>query len=171
MYEKGLGGLPNIAQAVSWYQKAADQGEVQAQFNMGRMYRTGQGVAQDFKQAASWFEKAGKGGHVWAQSALGLMFETGEGVPLDYKQAVFWYQKAAEQGDPMVQFDLGRIYETGQPGVVMDYVEAHKWWNIAEAGGEDRARRNRILVERLMKPEQIAEAKKRATQWQQSRPK
>jgi TPR repeat protein len=129
------------------------------------MYQTGQGVAQDYKQAASWYQKAGERGHSWAQSALGLMYETGQGVALDYKQAVLWYQKAAEQGDPLAQFDLGRIYEAGQEGMPLDYVEAHKWWSIAEAGGEDRARKNRILVERLMKPEQIAEAKKRANLW------
>ena len=99
------------------------------------------------------------------------MYETGKGVPLDYKQAVSWYLKAAEQGDPLAQFDLGRIFESGQEGVAMDYVEAHKWWSLAAASGEDRAKRNRILVERLMKPEQIAEAKKRAELWLKARKK
>ena len=93
------------------------------------------------------------------------MYETGQGVALDYKQAVFWYRKAAEQGDLMAQSGLGRIYETGQEGVPMDYVEAHKWWSLAAASGEERARRNRNLVERSMTPEQIAEARKRAQLW------
>jgi hypothetical protein len=53
----------------------------------------------------------------------------------------------------------------------MDYVEAHMWWAIAAAGGEERARRSRILVERLMRPEQIAEARKRAEAWLKARPK
>jgi hypothetical protein len=47
----------------------------------------------------------------------------------------------------------------------MDYIEAHKWWNIAAASGEERARKNRNMVERLMKPEQITEAKTRADAW------
>jgi hypothetical protein len=93
------------------------------------------------------------------------MYETGQGVAQDHKRAVLWYQKAAEAGDPMAQFDLGRIYETGQEGVAMDYVEAHKWWNIAAANGEERARKSRNIVERLMTPAQIAEAKKRAEAW------
>jgi TPR repeat protein len=84
---------------------------------------------------------------------------------------VFWYQKAAEAGDPMAQFDLGRIYETGQEGVAMDYVEAHKWWNIAAASGEDRARKSRNIVERLMTPAQIAEAKRRASEWMKAHAK
>jgi TPR repeat protein len=93
------------------------------------------------------------------------MYETGQGVAQDYKQAVYWYQKAADAGDTFAQFDLGRIYEAGQEGVAMDYVEAHKWWNIAASNGEERARKSRDTVERLMTPEQIAEAKKRANEW------
>ena len=47
----------------------------------------------------------------------------------------------------------------------MDYVEAHKWWTIAESNGEDRARRSLIFVERLMTPEQIVQARQRADDW------
>jgi hypothetical protein len=135
------------------------------------MYQTGQGVAQDYVQAASWFRKAGEQGHIGAQSSLGLMYETGQGVARDYKQAVYWYRKAAEKGDSRAPFDLGRIYEAGREGVAMDYVEAHKWWNIAEANGEERARNSRILVERLMTPEQIAEAQRRAGVWMKAHEK
>ena len=71
----------------------------------------------------------------------------------------------------MAQFDLGRIYEAGQGGVAMDYVEAHKWWDIAASNGEERARRSRGLVERLMTPEQIAEAKRRAQEWMEAHTK
>jgi TPR repeat protein len=99
------------------------------------------------------------------------MYETGQGVALDYKQAVSWYQKAAESGDPPAQFDLGRIYESGQEGVAMDYVEAHKWWSIAAAGGEERAKKSRNIIERSMTPEQIAEAKRRASEWMKAHPK
>ena len=55
--------------------------------------------------------------------------------------------------------------------VAMDYVEAHKWWNISASNGEERARRNRNQVERLMKPEQIAEAKRRAEAWMKAHAK
>jgi TPR repeat protein len=165
LYERGQGVAQDNRQAVHWYRRAADQGMAEAQFNLGRMYQTGQGVAQDYAQAASWFRKAGEQGHIGAQSSLGLMYETGQGVARDYKQAVYWYRKAAEKGDSRAPFDLGRIYEAGREGVAMDYVEAHKWWNIAEANGEERARNSRILVERLMTPEQIAAAQRLAGVW------
>jgi hypothetical protein len=37
----------DYAKAVAWYQKAADQGDAQAQNNLGAMYRAGQGVPQN----------------------------------------------------------------------------------------------------------------------------
>jgi len=168
MYERGLGVRQDLAQAVAWYQKAAARGVAEAQYNLGRMYQTGQGIAPDAKQAASWFQKSAEQGHPRAQSTLALMFETGQGVAQDDKQAVSWYQRAAEAGDSFAQFDLGRIYEAGKKSVAVDYVEAHKWWSIAASNGDDRAGRNRNMVERLMKPQQIAEAKRRASEWLKS---
>ena len=35
MYEKGTGIKPNYQKAVEWYTKAAEQGEIEAQFNLG----------------------------------------------------------------------------------------------------------------------------------------
>jgi TPR repeat protein len=99
------------------------------------------------------------------------MYETGQGVAQDYKQALYWYTKAAEQGDSMAQYSLGRIYEAGGQGVAIDYVAAYKWWSIAAFNGEDRAGRSIRLVEGLMTPEQIAEAKRRASAWIQAHAK
>jgi TPR repeat protein len=37
----------DYAEAVKWYRKAAEQGDVKAQSNLGVMYASGQGVKQD----------------------------------------------------------------------------------------------------------------------------
>jgi TPR repeat protein len=37
-------------QAVYWYQKAAEQGLAEAQYNLGFMYVNGKGVLKDYKQ-------------------------------------------------------------------------------------------------------------------------
>ncbi len=41
-------------QAVAWYHKAAEQGQVDAQSNLGAMYDNGKGVPQDDRQAVAW---------------------------------------------------------------------------------------------------------------------
>ena len=52
------------------YKKAAEQGDVEAQYNLGLMYEFGDGVEEDFDQAVKWFEKAAERGHEGAQDAL-----------------------------------------------------------------------------------------------------
>jgi uncharacterized protein len=43
---------------VSWYRKAAEQGDAHAQFNLGVMYADGIGVPQDAVQAYMWYNLA-----------------------------------------------------------------------------------------------------------------
>ena len=44
----------NFTEAAKWLLKAADQGDVYAQANLGWLYASGQGVAQDDTQALMW---------------------------------------------------------------------------------------------------------------------
>jgi hypothetical protein len=46
-------------EAVKWYRRAADQGDADAQFNMGASYETGEGVAMDMTEAYAFFNLAG----------------------------------------------------------------------------------------------------------------
>ena len=89
-------------------------------------------------------------------------------MPQDYGQAVAWNRKAAEQGEALAQFALGVMYDFGQ-GVPQDYIEAHKWLNLAaaRASGEDQKKYAEVrdsLAEK-MTPAQLAEAQKRASEW------
>jgi len=57
-YAESRGVPQNYAQAVRWYQLAADQGGIVAQLNLGASYATGQGVQQDNVTAYMWFTLA-----------------------------------------------------------------------------------------------------------------
>ena len=61
-YEKGDGVPKDIAQAVIWYRKAAEQGHAKAQFALGLSYDNGEGVPQDYQQAYAWFSVAAANG-------------------------------------------------------------------------------------------------------------
>ena len=60
------------------------------------------------------------------------------------------------------------MYDYGR-GVPQDYVQAHKWYNLAASNtsGEDReqAVKNRDLIAEKMTSEQIAEAQRLAREW------
>ena len=61
--------------------RAADQGNADAQFNLGVMYAEGRGVPRDDAEAARWYRCAADQGEAAAQFNLGLMYAKGEGVP------------------------------------------------------------------------------------------
>jgi hypothetical protein len=58
IFERGLGGEPNYAAAIIWYEKAAAQGNKKAQFNLGTLYEQGSGVEKDMLAALDWYRLA-----------------------------------------------------------------------------------------------------------------
>jgi TPR repeat protein len=71
---------------------------------------------------------------------------------------------AAEAGMPDALFELGLMYCSGR-GVKMDLVEAHKWFNLAAARGNDEARGYRAEISREMSRAEISAAQRRARKW------
>ena len=59
---------------------------------------------------------------------------------------------------------LGLLYSTGQGGTI-DYIEAHKWFNLAALMGSEPAKHYRAEVSSEMDCDQIAEAQKAAREW------
>ena len=57
--------------------KAAEQGDAEAQFNLGAMYANGAGVELDIVEAVKWYRKAAEQGHATAQCNLALAFDNG----------------------------------------------------------------------------------------------
>ncbi|GAB4525590.1 MAG: hypothetical protein Tsb0010_09250 [Parvularculaceae bacterium] len=60
---------------------------------------------------------------------------------------------------------LGLVFSTGQGGQPVDYVIAHKWFNIAATKGSKEARAYRAELAREMTPDQVAEAQRQAREW------
>lgn len=91
----------------------ADQGNAQAQLDLGWFYENGRGVAQDDAQAVVWIRKAADQGLADAQYVLGKRYEHGRGVPLDDAQAIALYRKAAIQGNATAQISLDEMSALG----------------------------------------------------------
>ena len=77
----------------------AEQGNVNAQFNLGVMYANGRGVKQDDIEAVKWYRKAAEQGHAPAQALLGLAYLLGKGVQLNKALAKEWFGKACDNGE------------------------------------------------------------------------
>jgi hypothetical protein len=63
---------------------------------------------------------------------------------------------------------LGLLYSTGQCGEV-DYIEAHKWFNLAALMGSEPAKHYRSEVAGEMDGEQISAALSAAREWLSTR--
>lgn len=59
---------------------------------------------------------------------------------------------------------MGLKYCFGR-GVAQNYVEAHKWFNLAALKGSDNAKSYRCELAREMSAQQIAEAQRQARAW------
>jgi GAF domain-containing protein len=77
----------------------ADQGDADAQWQLGVRYHNGEELPQDDVQAMQWFLRAAEQGHVTAQATLGAYYWAGRGVPQDLSKAYFWSAIALAQGD------------------------------------------------------------------------
>uniref|UniRef100_A0A4W5REX8 Uncharacterized protein n=1 Tax=Hucho hucho TaxID=62062 RepID=A0A4W5REX8_9TELE len=72
--------LQNYELALKYFQKAAEQGWVDGQLQLGTMYYNGIGVKRDYKQALKFFNLASQAGHILAFYNLAQMHATGTGV-------------------------------------------------------------------------------------------
>ncbi|MET0250032.1 MAG: hypothetical protein ABW164_09935 [Sphingobium sp.] len=62
-------------------------------------------------------------------------------------------------------FNLGVAYSCGEGEVGIDLVEAHKWFNIAALGGNERGQAMRAEIAEEMTAREIAEAQRQARAW------
>jgi tetratricopeptide (TPR) repeat protein len=128
-------------ESVEWYQKAADQGTADAQFNLGLMYAQGHGVLKNDSKAVEWWQKAADQGDANAQCGLGVMYAEGHGVPKDHGKAVEWFQKAADHGNASAQNNLGTMFAEGY-GLPKDDSKAVEWFQKAADHGSVSAQNN-----------------------------
>ena len=61
-------------------------------------------------------------------------------------------------------FELGMMYSVGR-SVPIDYVVAHKWFNLAALKGSEEARYYRCELSREMTPGEVHEAQRLARAW------
>lgn len=104
-------------EALSWYNKAADQGYGAAQMALGWAFWVGNlGVKADISEATRWFSeglpncrKEALAGDVNSQRFLGMAHLLGIVVPQDMAQASKWLQMAADQGNQAALDTLGEM--------------------------------------------------------------
>jgi len=158
-YEKGTNGYKaNPKLALSWYQKAAQQGLPQAMYRLACLYQkhggTPAALTPDPEKAWGWKKRAADAGHLQAQVEVGhayrqgLSYNSGKNnnntkmtlVTPDLDHAAHYYQLAAgpKGQHSEAQYQLGKLYLKGQ-GVELDLKLAQKWLQMAVNKGHTEA--------------------------------
>ena len=101
-------------EGVAWVRTAAEQGDAEAQYNLGIAYAKGRGVTQNYDKAVYWWRKGAVQGEPHSQCHLGIMYVQGTGVPQSDSLAMEWARKAVDQGHDLAQYSLALMYETGK---------------------------------------------------------
>ena len=93
----------DYATALKVWLPRAQEGDAEAQNNVGDIYQKGSGLAPDYTLAAAWYQKAADQGYSPAEINLGLLYEKGLGVPRDQLKALDWYRKASGLQEGQIQ--------------------------------------------------------------------
>ncbi len=97
-YDRG-----DYAVAFEVWQPLAEQGDVRAQYRLGRLYEAGEGVPGDAAEALRWFNAAGAQGDKQALVSIGIFHADARGVPQDTFKAYMWWEIAARHGSGLAR--------------------------------------------------------------------
>ncbi len=131
----------DFTEAIRWFRLAAENGDSDAQAELGFLYVSGTGVSRDLAEGIRWFRLAAEQGHAKAQYNLGICYQKGDGVPKDLTESARWYRLAADRGHKVAPGLLGIYYYVGD-GVEKDLSEAIRWFRVAAERGNATAQHN-----------------------------
>lgn len=136
MLYTGTGTEKDVQAAVSYLEKSAQLGNVNAQYLLGKVcLETGIGnPAQD----VAWMAKAAEAGNAGAQYALGKLYREGAYVEKDIQKVMAMFTAAAEQKNEYAAYQLGRLYIAGTD-IPKNVPEAVKWLTLSSNLGNAHA--------------------------------
>ena len=121
-YDTGRGAPRDGVEAMKWYRKAADAGNVEAQNSVG----SGLQAEKRYAEALPWYEKAAAQGYPLATNNLAYLYDEGLGIPQDRQRGRDLYLQAADLGWAESMWNLANMYGAGQLGQV-DKVATCVW--------------------------------------------
>ena len=127
-----------LGQDLTETRRLAEQGDADAQFNLGVMYANGEGVLKDEAEAVRWYRLSADQGNASAQNNLGLRYANGEGVLKDSVLAHMWFNIAGANGNEaarkrrdnlerdMTRDEITRATELARACMASDYQDCER---------------------------------------------
>lgn len=128
MYLKGNAVTRNAKIAHDWFEKAAAQGSIEAEYNLGLLYQAGYTGQPDYIQAMDHFQTAANAKDGPSMLALGQLYADGKGVPKDLVQAHTWFDLATANGTPEGAAHAAQIEANMTPTQIVQAKAAVATW-------------------------------------------
>jgi len=116
----------NIQKAIKFYKLSVEDGEDEANFQLGKIYYLKKYQQRDLDKAFEYFKKAADYGHQKAMYNVGVIYSQKRFKQHNYKRAYNIFLTLAQQDDPKSQYMIG-IYLIYGFGIERDYKLAKKW--------------------------------------------
>lgn len=143
----------NTKIARDWYQKAVNQRNVEAMYQLAYLLVAGDGGTKDVKKATALIKEAERlAPNIQATTLLAKIYLNGDGIDRDWREAASLFKLIATSPSSMdnnetnrnASYTLGNLYEEGGYGLKKDLNEA-KYWYLNSNDFKDSKIRLRFL--------------------------
>ena len=130
--------LEDRLDAVNDMEQLAREGDMDAQYLMGKLYRDGPLLTPDSVNARYWFAQAAQQGHMYAQYSLAKLLLSDDVEVHDAESGIRWLEVSARNGNDYAAYRLGKEYYKGNH-ISQSYVKAAQWFERAAQDGNQYA--------------------------------
>jgi uncharacterized caspase-like protein len=145
--------------AFELFKSAADAGDAEAMFELGKLHEKGIGTAQNVKEAVRLYEASAARGFADAINDLGFLYYQGaDGIPRDPKKGIDYFIRAADLRHPQAMFNVAALIDDGVIKNKTPEDAANYLYQALRSGVED------VLEQLTTRPEMFSAETRRALQ-------
>lgn len=131
-------GDETFEEAINRWHTSVNNGNVDAQRNLGLLYANGHGVPKDINRAFRYFSSAYEQGDIEAEKHLSKCYFDGHGTPIDEIKGLELLVDSAENGFHVAQYHLGTRHLKGRQ-IPLNYQASFYWTSRAAVQGDEPA--------------------------------
>jgi TPR repeat protein len=112
LYLSGRGVIKDVEEALKWFKRASEGGNIDAKKSIANLYDTGGEVGYDATMASKLYLEVALTGDVWSQRLLGFRYRNGNGLSVDSVESYAWFNVCASSDDSVAAMERDEAAKT-----------------------------------------------------------